>query len=97
MSIRSRTGWLRAILLSEPPHGRTLNANVRSVEDLGFRPPPYDQSPNLREHALTTSSRFFGYVLARYQLPMPAENRVGRDDRGNVKQAATAQPMSDHR
>ena len=33
----------------------------------------------------------------RDQLPMPPENRVGRDDRGDLTESATAQPVSVHR
>ncbi len=58
---------------------------------------PHDQSPDLREHARTTAPPLRVRPFPRDELPMPPKNRVGRDDRGDVTQAATAQPVSMHR
>ena len=57
---------------------------------------PHDQTPDLREHARTTASPLRVRPFPRDQLPMPPQNRVGRDDRGDLTKAATAQPVSVH-
>ena len=54
---------------------------------------PQDQPPDLGEHARTTAPPLRVRPLPRDQLPMPAENRVGRDDRRDLTEAATAQPV----
>jgi hypothetical protein len=54
---------------------------------------PHDETPDLQAHTLTT--RFTRRVrpFARDELPMPAQNRVGRDDRGDVGQQLSTQPL----
>src|ERR1035437_3677153 len=55
---------------------------------------PYHQAPDLGQHAGTTASPLRVRPFARDQLPMPPQNRVGRDDRRDLTEAATAQPVS---
>ena len=43
---------------------------------------------------VTTAPSLRVRPFPRDELPMPAENRVGRDDRGDVTKAATAQPVA---
>ena len=54
---------------------------------------PHDQPPNLGEHAAPTRPGRRVRPLPGDQLPMPAEQRVGRDDRGDLAQRLTAQPV----
>jgi hypothetical protein len=58
---------------------------------------PHDQAPDLREGAWTPTAPLRACPFVRDQSPMPAQNRVGRHDRGNVVKAATTQPMSEPR
>ena len=58
---------------------------------------PHNQPPHLREHARTTAAPLRVRPLARDQLPMPAENRVGRDNGRDRTQTATAEPLSTRR
>src|SRR5207244_10809720 len=44
----------------------------------------HHQTPDLREHARTTAPSLRVRPFPRDELPMPAANRVGRDDRGDV-------------
>ena len=55
---------------------------------------PHDESPDLRDHARTTAAPLRVRPFARDELPMPAENRIGRHDRGDATQAATTHLMS---
>src|SRR5207244_6249919 len=55
---------------------------------------PHDESPGLRDHARTTAAPLRVRPFARDELPMPAENRIGRHDRGDTTQAATTHLMS---
>jgi hypothetical protein len=57
----------------------------------------HHQTPDLREHARTTAAPLRIRPLARNQLPMPTENRVGCDNHGDITKAATAQSVSVHR
>src|SRR6476660_2319802 len=41
-----------------------------------------------------TTKRENARPFPRDELPMPTENRVGRDDRGDLTESATAQPVS---
>jgi hypothetical protein len=50
----------------------------------------HDEPPDLHEYASTTASPFCVRPFARDELPMPPQNRVGRDDRGDLTQPATA-------
>jgi hypothetical protein len=58
--------------------------------------PSHDQSPDLGEHARTTAPPLRVRPFARDDLPMPPENRVWRDDRGDLTQPATAQSVPVH-
>ena len=57
---------------------------------------PQDQPSDLGEHARTTAPPLRVRPLPRDQLPMPAENRVGRHERRDRREAATAQPVPVH-
>ena len=57
-------------------------------------PPPHHQVPDLCQYAGTTAPPLRVRPFARDQLPMPPQNRVGRDDRRDLTEAATAQPVS---
>ena len=80
--------WLRDILFNHavyfPSHPQLngLRTTRRRISASTPGRPPY----------------FFAYVpLRTISCPMPPKNRVGRDDRGDVLQAATAKPMAMHR
>src|ERR1700674_420743 len=53
----------------------------------------HDEPPDLREHTRTTAPPLRVRPLPRDQLPMPPENRVWRDDRGDLTQPPTSQPV----
>ena len=53
---------------------------------------PHHQEPDLCQHAGTTVLPLRVRPFARDQLPMATQNRVGRDDRRDLTEAATAQP-----
>ena len=57
---------------------------------------PHDESPDLRQHARTPAPPARVRPFPRDQLPMPPQNRVGRDDHGDLVQPATAQPVPTH-
>ena len=54
----------------------------------------HDQTPDLREHARTAATPLRVRPLPRDQLPMPPENRVGRDDRGDLTETTATQSVS---
>src|SRR5262245_26697563 len=70
---------------------RTLNAGVvpRRIV-LGHA---HDESANLGQSTTTAGSLFRIRPLARDQLPVPAQQRVGRNDRRQVRQGCPAQPV----
>src|SRR5438034_6847435 len=49
----------------------------------------HDEPSDLREHARTPAPPLRVRPFARDELPMPPENRVGRDNRGDLAQPAT--------
>jgi len=69
-----------------------IDLALRRVQIVGLTPNPHD----LPEHARSTASPLGERPFPRNQLPIPAENCVGRDDRGDVTKAATAEPVSPH-
>ena len=74
-------------VLQCPAHARVAPGGIL----LGH---PHDQAPNLHEDARTTAAPLRVRPLAGDELPMPAENRVGRDDRGDVTKAPTPQAVA---
>src|SRR5262245_32360987 len=54
---------------------------------------PHDQSPDLREDARTARSARRVRPLARDELAMPAQDRIGRDNRRNLAQHTPAQML----
>ena len=56
----------------------------------------HDESRDVGEHARTTALPPRVRPLARDQLPMPPQNRVGRDKRGDLSQPATTQQVPAH-
>ena len=54
---------------------------------------PHHQTSDLREHAWTIATRFRMRPFPRDKLPMPTENRVWGDNRGDLAQPPTAQPV----
>jgi hypothetical protein len=63
---------------------RALEASVAPARILGRH--AYDQAANLREHVGASRPAFRVGPLPGDELPVPAENRVGRDDRRNLCQ-----------
>jgi hypothetical protein len=67
------------------------------VTPRGILPRHADDKPlDLREHAATTRPTDVR-PLSRDQLSVPPENRVGCDDRRDLTEPTTAQPVSMHR
>jgi hypothetical protein len=60
-----------------------------------YSPPrhAHKQPPDLRKHARTNTSCFAVRPFPRVQLSMPSNNRVRRDDRRDLAQHASAQPV----
>ena len=54
---------------------------------------PHDQPPDLREDARTARSARRARPLARDELAMPAQDRIGRDNRRNLAQHTSAQTL----
>jgi hypothetical protein len=67
---------------------RTLDAAVTPARILGRH--PYDQPPNLQEHAQPTRPAPAIRPLPGDALRVLAQNRIGRDERRNLRQKATA-------
>jgi len=55
---------------------------------------PYDKPTNLDKDTRTTAPSLRVRPLPCDELPMPAKNRVGRDDRRDLTEPTTAQPVS---
>src|SRR5258706_7186442 len=71
---------------------RTLDPRVAPGRIL-FRH-PHDEPLDFGEYAATAGPTRGTRPLPRDEFPMPAQNRVGGDDRGDLPQPMTAQPMS---
>src|SRR5262245_1747094 len=105
---RCRPFWHRwnAVRLQDPRDRRPADSMadvLQRADDSGVAPRrilrghAHHQTPDLGQHARTTASGLRVRPLAGNQLSMPPENRVGRDDRRDRAEAATAQPVSVHR
>ena len=68
---------------------RALNARIAPARILGRH--PYDEAANLREHAGPSRAVLRVRPLPGDELPVPAENRVGRDDRRYLRQKSTTE------
>jgi hypothetical protein len=68
---------------------RTLEASVAPARILGRH--PHDQTANLREHVGPSRPAFRVRPLPGDELPVPAENGVGRDDRRHLRQTPPAE------
>ena len=56
----------------------------------------HDQPPDLDQHAATAEPAAGVRPFPGDELSMAAQNRVGRDDRGDLMEAAAAQPVAVH-
>ena len=68
---------------------RALDARVAPARILGRH--PHDQAANLREHVGPSGAALRVRPFPRDELPVPAENRVGRDNRRNLRQKPTTE------
>jgi hypothetical protein len=55
----------------------------------------HDQAPNLREHAGPSRLAPRVHPLLGDQLPMPAQNRVGRDNGCHLRQKAATETRAE--
>ena len=70
---------------------RALDAGVAPARILGRH--PHGQAANLQEHAGPSRPMLRVCPFPRDELPMPSQNRVRRDDCGDLAQDAPSQPM----
>ena len=72
---------------------RTLDARVAPTRILGRH--PHDQPADLREHTGPSRTPLRVRPFPGDELPVPAQNRVGRDDRRDLRQHPTTEPLAE--
>jgi hypothetical protein len=92
----------KAVRFQDPGNRRSADAvpevcqralNPRIAPRRVLRHHAHDQPADLPEHASTARRRLRVCPLPRDQVPVPTQQRIGGDDRGDLAQPPTPQPV----
>ena len=72
---------------------RALDARVAPPRVLSRH--PHDEAADLREHTGPSGTPFRVRPFPGDEVPVPSQNRVGRDDRRDLRQHPTTQPFAE--